>query len=195
MWLINTHNGIKEKGILPVNIEEFPAIKAHLDSFGDKLKKRTDKGNTPYNLRNCAYMEDFSKQKIVWAELARTGNAFVLDSSKFMVGNTAYILTTPKGREQDLMYLLGILNSRIILYYMNLICSRLDETGWRWLRQFVEILPIPQINSANAIREVVAKITLENQKEMSEEINKHVASLYGLTPEEIDFISEQLGTF
>lgn len=78
---------------------------------------------------------------------------------------------------------------------MNLICSRLDETGWRWLRQFVEILPIPQINSANAIREVVAKITLENQKEMSEEINKHVASLYGLTPEEIDFISEQLGTF
>ncbi|MBQ6704742.1 MAG: hypothetical protein IJN19_01865 [Opitutales bacterium] len=195
LWLINTHNGIKEKGILPVNIEEFPAIKAHLDSFGDKLKKRTDKGNTPYNLRNCAYMEDFSKQKIVWAELARTGNAFVLDSSKFMVGNTAYILTTPKGREQDLMYLLGILNSRIILYYMNLICSRLDETGWRWLRQFVEILPIPQINSANAIREVVAKITLENQKEMSEEINKHVASLYGLTPEEIDFISEQLGTF
>lgn len=182
--------------MLAIGIERLEQTGATHIINGEKVKSRKKTNNKWFETQDSiSYWEDFSKQKIVWAELARTGNAFVLDSSKFMVGNTAYILTTPKGREQDLMYLLGILNSRIILYYMNLICSRLDETGWRWLRQFVEILPIPQINSANAIREVVAKITLENQKEMSEEINKHVASLYGLTPEEIDFISEQLGTF
>ncbi|WP_228438076.1 Eco57I restriction-modification methylase domain-containing protein [Chryseobacterium sp. 6424] len=57
LWLINTHNGIKEKGIKPVNIEDYPAVKKHLDSYYDSLKKRFDKGDTPYNLRNCAYME------------------------------------------------------------------------------------------------------------------------------------------
>ncbi|MGV4453160.1 Eco57I restriction-modification methylase domain-containing protein, partial [Ornithobacterium rhinotracheale] len=66
LWLINTHNGIKEKGIKPINIDDYPAIKKHLDQYWSRLEKRADQGVTPYNLRNCAYMEDFYKQKIVW---------------------------------------------------------------------------------------------------------------------------------
>ena len=55
LWIINIHNGIKGK--LPrIKIEDYPAIKAHLDLYWDKISKRTDKGDTPYNLRNCAYM-------------------------------------------------------------------------------------------------------------------------------------------
>ncbi|MDO5523784.1 MAG: Eco57I restriction-modification methylase domain-containing protein [Bacteroidia bacterium] len=57
LWLINTHNGIKEKGISPININDYPAIKEHLDNYFLKLEKRADKGNTPYNLRNCVYLE------------------------------------------------------------------------------------------------------------------------------------------
>ena len=56
LWIINTHNGIKGK--LPrVDVNEYPAIKAHLDQYWDKISTRADKGDTPYNLRNCAYME------------------------------------------------------------------------------------------------------------------------------------------
>ena len=56
LWIINIHNGIKGK--LPrIKIEDYPAIKAHLDLYWDKISKRTDKGDTPYNLRNCAYMD------------------------------------------------------------------------------------------------------------------------------------------
>ncbi|MGV4511182.1 Eco57I restriction-modification methylase domain-containing protein, partial [Ornithobacterium rhinotracheale] len=62
LWLINTHNGIKEKGIKPINIDDYPAIKKHLDQYWSRLEKRADQGVTPYNLRNCAYMEDFYKQ-------------------------------------------------------------------------------------------------------------------------------------
>ena len=43
LWLINTHNGIKEKGIKPINIEHYPAIKKHLDQFYAQLEKRADK--------------------------------------------------------------------------------------------------------------------------------------------------------
>ncbi|MGQ3648874.1 hypothetical protein [Ornithobacterium rhinotracheale] len=57
LWLINTHNGIKEKGIKPINIDDYPAIKKHLDQYWTRLEKRADQGVTPYNLRNCAYME------------------------------------------------------------------------------------------------------------------------------------------
>ena len=55
LWLINTHNGIKEKGIPPVDINQYPAVKAHLDKYWDKISVRNDKGDTPYNLRNCVY--------------------------------------------------------------------------------------------------------------------------------------------
>ena len=55
LWLINTHNGIRGK-LERVHIEDYPAIKAHLDQYWDRISKRADKGDTPYNLRNCAYL-------------------------------------------------------------------------------------------------------------------------------------------
>ena len=68
LWLINTHNGVK--GRIPrIHIEDYPAVKAHLDLYWDKIKDRADQGDTPYNLRNCAYLEDFSKPKIVWKRI------------------------------------------------------------------------------------------------------------------------------
>ena len=63
LWLINTHNGIKEQHILPVDVNNYPSIKKHLNIYYDKLAKRSDKGITPYNLRNCVYMNDYFKQK------------------------------------------------------------------------------------------------------------------------------------
>ena len=41
LWLINTHNGIKDKKIPPININDYPAIKIHLDQVYDSLSKRT----------------------------------------------------------------------------------------------------------------------------------------------------------
>lgn len=103
LWIINIHNGIKGK--LPrIKIEEYPAIKAHLDLYWDKISKRTDKGDTPYNLRNCAYMEDFSKPKIVW-KIIGNQMAFAYDANNYVMNNACYIMT---GDHLD--YLLAVLN-------------------------------------------------------------------------------------
>jgi type I restriction-modification system DNA methylase subunit len=59
MWLINTHNNP------PIHINNYPILKEHLDQYYDKLEKRTDKGLTPYNLRNCAYLKEFENEKIL----------------------------------------------------------------------------------------------------------------------------------
>ena len=39
-----------------VDVNNYPAIKEHLDQYYEKLEKRDDQGDTPYNLRSCAYM-------------------------------------------------------------------------------------------------------------------------------------------
>lgn len=73
LWLIAAHNGYKEKDkkIPRINIDDYPSIKKHLDQFLPKLIKRSDKGVTPYNLRNCAYMSEFEKEKIIFQEMVQ----------------------------------------------------------------------------------------------------------------------------
>ncbi|EBD1782642.1 class I SAM-dependent DNA methyltransferase, partial [Campylobacter coli] len=69
LWVINTHNGYKNQNgekVEVINIEYYPSLKKHFDEFYPQLEKRTDKGLTPYNLRNCAYLDEFEKEKIVW---------------------------------------------------------------------------------------------------------------------------------
>ena len=108
LWLINTHNGIK--GVKPrIDVNDYPAVKAHLDHYWDKISKRADKGDTPYNLRNCAYLEDFFKPKIVYQELTQ-GSAFALDlENNYFISNTGYLISG-----SNLNYLIKLLNSKII---------------------------------------------------------------------------------
>ena len=91
LWLINTHNGIRGK-LERIHIEDYPAVKAHLDQYWDRISKRADKGDTPYNLRNCAYLEDFSKPKIIW-KIIGSRLAFTMDKEGYIVNNACYLMT------------------------------------------------------------------------------------------------------
>ncbi|WP_192573882.1 type IIG restriction enzyme/methyltransferase, partial [Campylobacter coli] len=65
LWVINTHNGYKNQNgekVEAINIKHYPSLKKHFDEFYPQLEKRADKGLTPYNLRNCAYIEEFEKE-------------------------------------------------------------------------------------------------------------------------------------
>ena len=142
LYLINTHNGVKEKGIKRIDIDDYPAIKAHLDSFYQQLEKRQDKGDTPYNLRNCAYIEDFSKQKIVYPNMTKF-MPFLLDKKNFMTNQKCFIMTGEK-----LAYLTAFFNSNIFK-----ICYRDNfpdlQGGTRELSKiFFEQVKIPDVEDS-----------------------------------------------
>ena len=109
LWIINTHNGIKGK--LPrIDVNEYPAIKAHLDQYWDKISKRADKGDTPYNLRNCAYMEDFSKPKIIYPNMTKY-MPFVYDDNAYCTNQKCFIITG-----QTIAYLTAFFNSSLFKF-------------------------------------------------------------------------------
>ena len=142
LYLINTHNGVKEKGIKRIDIDDYPAIKAHLDSFYQQLEKRQDKGDTPYNLRNCAYIEDFSKQKIVYPNMTKF-MPFLLDKKNFITNQKCFIMTGEK-----LAYLTAFFNSNIFK-----ICYRDNfpdlQGGTRELSKiFFEQVKIPDVEDS-----------------------------------------------
>src|SRR5690606_22885331 len=143
LWLINTHNGLKEKDIKRINIEDYPAIKKHLDQFYPQLEKRVDKGDTPYNLRNCAYMEDFSKQKIIFQEMVQEPS-FILDyEGKYMCLDTARIITG-----ENLEVLLAVMNSKLFFYSIKTFYGGggLGENGVRMKHTFFLDFPMPSFN-------------------------------------------------
>ena len=195
LWLINTHNGVKEK-YPPINIEDYTSIKQQLDLYWDKISKREDQGVTPYNLRNCAYMDDFNKPKIVYAELARTGNAFTIDTNKMLVGNTGYIITFDSEVSEERLYCLtGFLNSKAILFYLDNSCSKFDENGWRWLRQFVENIPIPQKTDHQLYSEVTKAIEEQCNNDCLQRINSIVYEILGLTLDEIAYLENKYANY
>ncbi len=132
-WLINTHNGytssLKSK-IPPIDIAKYPATKAHLDAHYDTIATRCDQGDTPYHLRNCAYLEDFEKEKIVWAEMTDEPR-FIYDNKGFYTNQTCYFIA------RDDKYLFAILNSKVIYFFMRQMASNLGEGAFRWIKQFI----------------------------------------------------------
>ena len=114
-----------------------------------------------------------------------------------LLGNTGYILTVKGNNTRELKYLLGFLNSRVILYYLDLICTRFDDNGWRWLRQFVETIPIPINKSTKSFEliDIVNGVNKHNQKKCSPKINNLVAEIYGLTENELSYINRQLNKY
>ncbi|GAA7843735.1 hypothetical protein HpMS32_07580 [Helicobacter pylori] len=204
LWVINTHNGytsaLKSK-ILPIDIEKYPATKVHLDSHYDAIATRCDQGDTPYHLRNCAYLEDFEKEKIVYGEIVQEPR-FYLDNGECQLGYfyaeaTSFILTG-----EHLRYLLGMLHSKLITFAFKTFYAggELGESGYRYQKAFIERLPIPQITPQNqelarkitdcaeAILEIKEKDPKANTQGLEKEIDALVYQLYHLTDEEIKII-------
>ena len=171
LYLINTHNGVKEKGIKHTNIEDYPAVKAHLDLFYPQLEKRADQGDTPYNLRNCAYIEDFSKQKIMYSEIVREPQFYLDNKGEFFAEATSFIMTG-----SNLEYLYHLLHSKTITYFFKTFYAGggLGGDGYRYKKVFLEKLPVPKD---------IININNENN------IEKVVSQLYKLTEEEINYIN------
>src|SRR5207245_629459 len=52
-----------------VFMQTFRSLHAHLHPMKDNLMKRQDKGRFWWELRACAYWEEFEKRKIVYQEI------------------------------------------------------------------------------------------------------------------------------
>ena len=180
------------------NIDDYPTLKKFLLSFGierleqtgkeyiidgEKVKARKKTNNKWFETQDSiSYWDEFSKPKIVWAELSRTGNSFAYSDDGAMVLNTCYILSFNDNEfhEKELNTLLGFLNSNVALFYLDIISSKLDETGWRWLKQFVELIPVPV--------QMVFKEDGQLTDKDSASINAQLYQQLGLSPDEAEYL-------
>ncbi|ECO5422579.1 class I SAM-dependent DNA methyltransferase [Campylobacter jejuni] len=203
LWVINTHNGYKSKNgekVEAINIEHYPSLKKHFDEFYPQLEKRSDKGLTPYNLRNCAYIEEFEKEKIVWNPVSGE-YLFSYIKEHIFFNNSLFMMTLDVF---SLKYILAFMNSNCYKWLITLKTNLIQTGSYAYgAKDKIERLPIPKINSkneklANELINLVDEILKvkeqdknANTQELENKINSLVYKLYNLTEEEIKIIENK----
>jgi len=143
------------------------------------------------------FFDDFKKEKIVWIELTDIGR-FALCTEEIYLLNSAYFLLPPKGI--NVKYLLGVLNSRIIKFYLSIIAETSGMGTSRWINNFVKEFPIPLTSQElqSSIITHVDQILTAKQKdpqadttELENKIDIIVYKLYALTYEEVKIIDPE----
>jgi adenine-specific DNA-methyltransferase len=139
LWLIFTRRGI--------DIMKYPAIHEHLKPLKKRLTPGVPGGRKPgsyewYEIQdNITYWQEFEQPKIVYQDIARYYGMAWDDSGAFL-GNTCYFIprATP--------YLLGVLLSSPIKYWVSKNFSYNDGGYLRMFSVHVEKFPIPAATPA-----------------------------------------------
>ena len=85
------------------------------------------------------YMDDFSKQKIIYSETnSSLATKITLDKSKFFTDKTCFIIT---GKDDEVAGLFKVMSSTIFTWYMNLLSPKLGESGISLTKDTVELFP------------------------------------------------------
>ena len=119
LWLITTFPS------LHLDIEDYPAVKNHLLSFGwDRLeqsgnnlagggKSRKKTQHSWFETQDSiAYHEDFAKEKLLWPDISDKG-CFAFDDDGMWCNDLAFIIAG-----SNLKYLCAVLNSNLIYCFI-----------------------------------------------------------------------------
>lgn len=149
---------------------DYPNLYAYLEKSKDKLENLYDlkTADLPwYALRPCGYYDVFGDDKIVTPDISSKSN-FALDEEGYLSLHTLYFIKPEEEPFKEFgmpnRYLLGLLNSNLIEFYLKNISSYLGKRGYRFQKQYLERIPIrlpensQKQKKANSIQNIVKKI-------------------------------------
>ncbi len=125
--------------------EAYPSIYRHLSKYEKELKGRMDRIRFWWELRSCAYWNQFSLARLVWPDITNRPR-FAIDTSGGLIGDTSFMI--PK----DDAYFLGVLGSWATWFYISKTAQplrlRSDRWQYRLKAQYTQYVPIPDAPDA-----------------------------------------------
>ena len=177
------------------NIDDYPAIKAHLLSYGierleqtgkeytingEKIKARKKTNNQWFETQDSiSYWDDFNKQKIVWGNLNLTASFAYAPEGMYINAPATMIVPYDKA-------ILAILNSKLADYYIRNLGVTRNGGYFEYKPMFIEKLPIP-----SSIQSMELDILLDQQLngyDVENQINQKIYEIFDLSIDEIKVI-------
>ncbi len=200
LWLINTMPSLK------IDLAQYPAIEKHLLQFGqDRLeqsgqiapsgvKARKKTGHKWFELQDsCAYHEEFNRANIVWQRITQRPTFCFSRPGQHILDSMAFI----SAKQATSQFILPILNSSVIEYWIHHNVHKYGQTGYRLSNQYVALLPIPKIEDRN-IKMVEELIMLTNASAnmtsnedlvtLQRNVDKMVCAMFGLDEAEVSAV-------
>lgn len=177
-------------------IDQYPAIKKHLNGFRKELTDRPEvkAGRVPwYAMSRYAsdYWQEFEKPKIVIPAIVQSveyapdfGNHYTNDKTTICVAD-------------DLNYLLGVLNSKVLWWFIRRIAATKQGGFYEFKPMYVSTLSILAVptEKQKPVERLVERILSAKQRDAGadvsaweRELDDLVFALYGLTPDEIKLV-------
>jgi adenine-specific DNA-methyltransferase len=190
LWLIGTFPSRN------YNIDDFPAIKDYLLTFGKRIEQSGEKGSRKKTSGrwfetqdSIAYWEDFAKPKIIYPNMTKF-LPFSLDLNGNYLNDKCFILSGEK-----LYFLTAFLNSKLFKFCFSDAFPELQGNSKEIKKFILEEIPVVAIKDETPFYKKVEKILalkkqnhLVDTTELENEIDQLVYKLYELTPEEIQLI-------
>lgn len=125
------------------------------------------------------YYKEFEKEKIMLPDIALRTQAVIESNGAYCV-NTAYIISCLGN------YHLGLLNSKLFLFFYSNLSSTIRGGYLRFTKQYLEQLPMKDAPS-QIEKQIIDLVQnrLEGDTSVESQIDKLVYRIYGLTEEEI----------
>lgn len=186
LYTHTTENGKKKA----YNIDEYPKTKEYLESHYDQLsgRKYIHKANRNwYEIWVPQNPDAWKKRKIVFRDIAERPE-FWLDNSGAIVNGDCYWIEIPDADSDEIVYLaLAVANSEFIeKYYDAKFNTKLYSGKRRYMSQYVEQFPIPNIDSEESqraisiVKKIIAGCGSQDASCYMNELNIVVNSVFGV---------------
>lgn len=182
------------------DIEQFPAVKAHLESYydghgkevlaqtgatniinGEKVKSRKKTNNKWFETQDSInYWEDFSQPKLIYPNMTKY-LPFVFDDKAFLTNQKCFIITG-----EHVAYLTAFLNSSLFKYCFRESFPELQGGTREMSKIFFDKIPVLHISKEqdyifqNAVMDIQQEYTIQKAKD----IDSMIFDLYNLSQEE-----------
>ncbi len=190
------------------DIDQYPAIKRHLETFREKLMPKPDGWDTkqenkgkewpgrkpgPYKWfeiqDNIAYFEEFASPKIISTKISLRPT-FALDATGSYLGNTSYFTPVKSGST----CLLALLNSKLFEFYARRTFAGKQNGYYEVQPEGLEAFPIPSATDTQKaplierVQKILADPDSPDVPQFEAEIDRLVYALYDLTDAEISVV-------
>ena len=190
LWLIATFPSLN------YDIDQYPAIKKYLLSFGierleqtgkthivngTKVKARKKTNNKWFETQDSIrYWDDFLQQKIVYREISDQMNACMVSPDVY-INNKCYMITG-----KHLIYLISVFNSTL---FNKVILQSANTTGGKGFAFLENIhIPVPPADIEEKLIQLYNLRAASNPKTIDKEVDDIIYGLFGLSEKEISTI-------